>query len=91
MDNSEPNLTVQNLHNQYISLLKQNHFSSSEAETVTKIRFDKWKSLRADNADKLSWLMNTKNLSDENIYLYMISLLKPVQPVEKIVNFQNVR
>ena len=91
MDNSEPSPTLQNLKNQYISLLKQNNLSNAEAEAVARIRFEKWKKLRQDNSDKLAWFMNTKNLSDENIFVYMISLINKEEKVEKISNFQNIR
>ncbi|MCR5506704.1 MAG: hypothetical protein K6F04_02530 [bacterium] len=90
MDNPEPNPTLQNLHNQYILLMKQNNgFSDKEAEVVTQHRFSYLKNLRDVNADKLAWIMNTKNLKDENIYLYLIKTEN--EKTKKITDFQTQR
>ncbi len=89
MDNPEPSPTLLSLQNQYISLLKKDGFSNSEAESITRIRFEKLKDLRNLNSDKLSWLMHTKNLTDENIYIYMIQLIS--NESDKIDNFQKHR
>ena len=40
MDIPEPAPTLEALHNQYISTLKNEGFSDKEAETITKFRFD---------------------------------------------------
>lgn len=88
MDNPEPNPTVQNLKNQYISLLKQDRLSPTEAETITTFRFNRWSNLRSNNPDKLSWIMGTKNLTDENIYIYMITLATKDKNFAKINYFQ---
>jgi hypothetical protein len=88
MDNPEPNPTVQNLKNQYISLLKQDSLSPTEAETITTFRFNRWSNLRSNNPDKLSWIMGTKNLTDENIYIYMIALATKDKNFAKINYFQ---
>ncbi len=91
MDNPEPNLTVQNLHNQYVSLLKEERFSSSEAEAITKFQFNKWDRLRKLNPDKLAYLMSTQKLTDESIYLYMISLFNKDTNIDKVINSQKIR
>ena len=88
MDNPEPNPTVQNLKNQYISLLKQDRLSPTEVETITALRFNRWSNLRSNNPDKLSWIMGTKNLTDENIYVYMIALATKDKNFAKINYFQ---
>ncbi len=88
MDNPEPNPNIQNLRNQYISLLIKDGFSESEASVLTNARFAKWQNLRKLNPDKLSWIMNTKNLTDENIYIYMICLVTKNRNILKFDNFQ---
>ena len=91
MDIPEPAPTLEALHNQYISTLKNEGFSDKEAETITKFRFDKWAHLREFNPDKLSSFMHTKNLTDENIYIYMIYLFARKNNSDKILNFQQLR
>ena len=89
MDNPEPNPNILNLQNQYISLLIKDGFSNVEAESLASIRFKKLKDLRQLNPDKLSWIMHTKNLTDENIYIYMMKLISDES--DKIDVFQKQR
>lgn len=89
MDNPEPNPNILNLQNQYISLLIKDGFSNAEAESLANVRFKKLKDLRQLNPDKLSWFMRTKNLTDENIYIYMMKLISDES--DKIDVFQKQR
>ena len=89
MDTPEPNpSTSQTLHNQYILLLNKSGFSNEEAEMITKVRFEKYNNLRMLNPDKLSRIIRTTKLTDENIY--MISHVKKEKISDKIINFQKV-
>ena len=91
MDTPEPDpSTSQTLHNQYILLLNKSGFSNEEAEIITKVHFEKYNNLRMLNPDKLSRIIRTTKLTDENIYIYMISLVKKEKISDKIINFQKL-
>ncbi|MBR1545019.1 MAG: hypothetical protein IJ638_03705 [Alphaproteobacteria bacterium] len=90
MDNPEPNPNIQNLHKQYILLLKQNErFSDSEAEAMIKHRIGRLQSLREVNTDKLSFIMKTESFTDEDMYIYLIKI--ELEKSKKITDFQRQR
>ena len=88
MDNPEPNPNIQILRDRYISLLTKDGYTEREANVLTDIRFAKWRNLRELNPDKLSWIIGTKNLTDENIYMHMICLVTKNCNLLKIGSFQ---
>ena len=86
MDTPEPNPNNNNLYQQYVQLIIKSGFSQIEAEAIVKSRFSRLKYLQKVNPDKLAWIIKTKDISDNSIYLHLIKEL--TDKIKKDLEYQ---